>query len=242
MYQMVHCRPCEGKSCSTRSSPSSSAAGIGDRSLRDIAAAVGTSHRMLIHHFGSREGLLTEVVRTVEANQRASSRRSTCRPTRAMARCGSGSAIRGCGPRSGCSSSATPGRAAARSPTRAAAGLVDDWLDRASGRGRTRRQAPTRAAPGPSAASGLRSSAACSWTWSATGRPGRRRRRVRGVPGACRARPRARGSGPSYGPAVNDVLATIRLRIAELSLNAWSVAAPDVHIETLPELPTLTIR
>ena len=45
--------------------------GIGDRSLRDIAAAVGTSHRMLIHHFGSREGLLTEVVRSVEAEQRA---------------------------------------------------------------------------------------------------------------------------------------------------------------------------
>jgi AcrR family transcriptional regulator len=44
--------------------------GIGDRSLRDIAAVVGTSHRMLIHHFGSREGLLTEVVRTVEAQQR----------------------------------------------------------------------------------------------------------------------------------------------------------------------------
>jgi AcrR family transcriptional regulator len=45
--------------------------GIGDRSLRDIAAAVGTSHRMLIHHFGSRQGLLTEVVRTIEADQRA---------------------------------------------------------------------------------------------------------------------------------------------------------------------------
>ena len=45
--------------------------GIGDRSLRDIAAAVGTSHRMLIHHFGSREGLLTEVVRTIEADQRS---------------------------------------------------------------------------------------------------------------------------------------------------------------------------
>jgi AcrR family transcriptional regulator len=44
--------------------------GIGDRSLRDIAAAVGTSHRMLIHHFGSRQGLLTEVVRRVEDAQR----------------------------------------------------------------------------------------------------------------------------------------------------------------------------
>ena len=42
--------------------------GIGDRSLRDIAAAVGTSHRMLIHHFGSRRGLLTEVVRKIDAD------------------------------------------------------------------------------------------------------------------------------------------------------------------------------
>src|SRR4029079_4574860 len=44
--------------------------GIGDRSLREIGTAVGTSHRMLIHYFGSREGLLTEVVRAVEADQR----------------------------------------------------------------------------------------------------------------------------------------------------------------------------
>ena len=44
--------------------------GIGARSLREIGAAVGTSHRMLIHYFGSREGLMTEVVRTVEADQR----------------------------------------------------------------------------------------------------------------------------------------------------------------------------
>jgi AcrR family transcriptional regulator len=44
--------------------------GIADRSLRDIATAVGTSHRMLIHHFGSRHGLLTEVVRTIEDDQR----------------------------------------------------------------------------------------------------------------------------------------------------------------------------
>ncbi len=47
------------------------AAGIGDRSLRDIAAAVGTSHRMLLHHFGSRAGLLTAVVQEVESQQRA---------------------------------------------------------------------------------------------------------------------------------------------------------------------------
>jgi len=47
------------------------AGGIADRSLRAIAEAAGTSHRMLIHHFGSREGLLVEVIRAVEARQRA---------------------------------------------------------------------------------------------------------------------------------------------------------------------------
>jgi AcrR family transcriptional regulator len=47
------------------------AGGIADRSLRGIAEAAGTSHRMLIHHFGSREGLLVQVIRAVEARQRA---------------------------------------------------------------------------------------------------------------------------------------------------------------------------
>ena len=45
--------------------------GISDQSLRQLAAALDTSHRMLIYYFGSKEGLLTEVVRTVEARQRA---------------------------------------------------------------------------------------------------------------------------------------------------------------------------
>ncbi|MFD8495476.1 TetR/AcrR family transcriptional regulator [Amycolatopsis sp. NPDC059657] len=45
--------------------------GVGDLSLRTLAAAIGTSHRMLIYHFGSKEGLLVEVVREVEARQRA---------------------------------------------------------------------------------------------------------------------------------------------------------------------------
>ena len=44
--------------------------GVGDLSLRGLAAALGTSHRMLIYHFGSREGLLIEVIRTVEQQQR----------------------------------------------------------------------------------------------------------------------------------------------------------------------------
>jgi AcrR family transcriptional regulator len=45
------------------------AAGVGDRSLRDIGAAVGTSHRMLLHHFGSREDLLVAIVEEVERRQ-----------------------------------------------------------------------------------------------------------------------------------------------------------------------------
>ena len=45
--------------------------GVGDTSLRALAEAIGTSHRMLIYHFGSREGLLAEVTREVEARQRA---------------------------------------------------------------------------------------------------------------------------------------------------------------------------
>jgi AcrR family transcriptional regulator len=44
--------------------------GVGDTSLRTLAAEVGTSHRMLIYHFGSREGLLAAVVETVEQGER----------------------------------------------------------------------------------------------------------------------------------------------------------------------------
>jgi AcrR family transcriptional regulator len=46
-------------------------AGIADLSLRQLAAAIGTSHRMLIYHFGSREGLLVAVTQAVEEQQRA---------------------------------------------------------------------------------------------------------------------------------------------------------------------------
>ena len=46
------------------------AEGIAGRSLRDIAAGVGTSHRMLLYHFGSREGLMAAIVATIEAQQR----------------------------------------------------------------------------------------------------------------------------------------------------------------------------
>lgn len=43
--------------------------GLSDVSLRELARGIGTSHRMLIYHFGSREGLLVAVVKAIEAAQ-----------------------------------------------------------------------------------------------------------------------------------------------------------------------------
>src|SRR5215207_1141912 len=45
--------------------------GLHDRSLRALATAIGTSHRMLIYHFGSKEGLMRAIVEEVETQQRA---------------------------------------------------------------------------------------------------------------------------------------------------------------------------
>ena len=45
--------------------------GVGDTSLRTLAAGIGTSHRMLNYHFGSREGLLGAVVEAVEQGEHA---------------------------------------------------------------------------------------------------------------------------------------------------------------------------
>jgi AcrR family transcriptional regulator len=44
--------------------------GITEASLRQIAADLGTSHRMLIYHFGSKDGLLAAISGTVEQQQR----------------------------------------------------------------------------------------------------------------------------------------------------------------------------
>ena len=44
--------------------------GLSDSSLREIADAIGTSHRMLLYHFGSRAGLVAAVVAAIEAQQR----------------------------------------------------------------------------------------------------------------------------------------------------------------------------
>ena len=47
------------------------AQGLSGLSLRDLAAAIGTSHRMLNYHFGSRAGLVAAIVESMEAQQRA---------------------------------------------------------------------------------------------------------------------------------------------------------------------------
>src|SRR5947199_344863 len=60
-------RPCRRPKI--RNQTAEAADGIRDRSLREVAAAVGTSHRMLLHHFASREELLLAIVDEVERRQ-----------------------------------------------------------------------------------------------------------------------------------------------------------------------------
>ncbi|MEY2421029.1 MAG: hypothetical protein QOI95_1096 [Acidimicrobiaceae bacterium] len=43
--------------------------GLGDVSLRQMANALGTSHRMLSYHFGSKEGVFVAVVNEMERRQ-----------------------------------------------------------------------------------------------------------------------------------------------------------------------------
>jgi AcrR family transcriptional regulator len=59
--------------------------GIGDRSLREVAEAVGTSHRMLLHHFGSRDELLLAIVTEVERRQMTVLPDAATQPADAMA-------------------------------------------------------------------------------------------------------------------------------------------------------------
>jgi len=59
--------------------------GIGDRPLREIAEAVGTSHRMLLHHFGSRGELLVTIVNEIERRQMSVLSDAGTEPADAMA-------------------------------------------------------------------------------------------------------------------------------------------------------------
>jgi AcrR family transcriptional regulator len=74
MYQMVQSRMASSQARDRLLAAAVAQArdgGIGDLSLRELAAAIGTSHRMLLYHFGSREGLLTAVARAVDEAERA---------------------------------------------------------------------------------------------------------------------------------------------------------------------------
>jgi AcrR family transcriptional regulator len=74
VYHTVHFRAMAGKDPRQRLLEAAidhiATRGITDLSLRELATAIGTSHRMLIHHFGNREGLWVEVIRAVEQRQR----------------------------------------------------------------------------------------------------------------------------------------------------------------------------
>ena len=45
--------------------------GLSNRSLRDLATGIGSSHRMLNYHFGSRDGLVAAIVSKMETQQQA---------------------------------------------------------------------------------------------------------------------------------------------------------------------------
>jgi AcrR family transcriptional regulator len=48
--------------------------GFGQASLRQIAAGIGTSHRMLIYHFGSKQGLGSAIIDAIQTAQLAALR------------------------------------------------------------------------------------------------------------------------------------------------------------------------
>ncbi len=54
--------------------------GFSQLSLRQLAAHLGTSHRMLLFHFGTKDAMLLEIVRAVEQQQRDAVLLSTSQP------------------------------------------------------------------------------------------------------------------------------------------------------------------
>jgi AcrR family transcriptional regulator len=74
MYQTVHSTSVSGNTARQQLLDAAieytAGHGISDLSLRSLAAALGTSHRMLIFHFASKEGLWVEIARTVDRRQR----------------------------------------------------------------------------------------------------------------------------------------------------------------------------
>jgi len=81
--------------------------GVTGKSLREIALGAGSSHRMLLYHFGSREGLLAAIVAAIEGRQRAvlaELAEHAQEPTQVMLGLWQQVSSRSCGRSSGCSS------------------------------------------------------------------------------------------------------------------------------------------
>ena len=146
------------------------AEGLADQSLRRIAEAVGSSHRMLLYHFGSKDGLLLEVVREVEARTQerlaASGRGRRRRDRRAdpadvglRRRSGAGRL------RAALLRALRAGAAGRRVDPAAPDDDIAHWLD-ANVALSTPLGVPRRRGPDPRHASGWRSSAACCSTSS----------------------------------------------------------------------------
>jgi AcrR family transcriptional regulator len=82
MFQMVHHRCTKWYTHQVERSPAAqelldraidyvAANGLTDLSLRSLAGELGTSHRMLSHHFGSKEGVWVAIIQEVERRQLA---------------------------------------------------------------------------------------------------------------------------------------------------------------------------
>lgn len=70
MYQVVQSTPVGARDdLLERALAHVAGTGVGDASLRSLAEGMGTSHRMLIYHFGSKDGLLVAIASEVERRQ-----------------------------------------------------------------------------------------------------------------------------------------------------------------------------
>ena len=67
MYQVVQCASMDRNELLERVLDEARENGLTGRSLRDLAAAVGTSHRMLLHYFGSQANLVAAIVDEIAA-------------------------------------------------------------------------------------------------------------------------------------------------------------------------------
>ena len=139
---------------------------MGDISLRELAAALGTSHRMLIYHFGSKEGLFVESRAGIGAAGAAGAGRAVAASDGRLEDVIRQFWLRLRSPELAANerlffelyTQALQGREYAKSVLD---GVVDDWLGPGGRRCVTARGLDARGRPGPRPGSGSRSCAAC---------------------------------------------------------------------------------